>query len=362
MKRVTYYDFDDRSEKKKSTKIPFIAFIISIILTLGAVFASFSPFFWVSEGALSYVGWIIISLAICFSLSDQKGKFVCGVGGCAVMLATLNVKNESVFFIQVIGIMLALACMTNNKWLRIFVLCIPGILIPGLMANPGLSGASDFSLLMQNVQRDNKSQESINFSIQSKNPDIVILTEVTKDWFASLSLLNYPYHSFDNTVEDGGVLILSKKPIIGTQVWRPNSAKRRGAVAALIEVDINKKVLFIGVHPQSPLSNELRDDRNTYLKGIAEWAGKFKDIPIVIAGDFNASPFSSIWKTFEARIKLHGHTPWWNGTFPSFLNIFGMSIDHLIANKNIELTRNDIFKNTSDHRGIFASGRVIQNK
>jgi endonuclease/exonuclease/phosphatase (EEP) superfamily protein YafD len=83
-------------------------------------------------------------------------------------------------------------------------------------------------------------------------------------------------------------------------------------------------VQITSTHPPSPGDPGLRADRDRQLADIS--AGIDLDRPYIVAGDFNATPWSAAYETVPGA---RAGDPRFEGTFPAFLGALGLPIDHI---------------------------------
>ena len=147
--------------------------------------------------------------------------------------------------------------------------------------------------------------------IMAQTPDIVALQEVdnkadrTKniDQAAELARLTGMHAVFGKTISiaggDYGIAVLSKYPIAEhkiTQLPRRENHEDRGALQVKLDLDNGKTLLFVCTH-FCHLSEERRVKQAEKINEL------FADLdgPVVVAGDFNATPESETIKTLQAK-------------------------------------------------------------
>lgn len=144
-------------------------------------------------------------------------------------------------------------------------------------------------------------------AIKKENPDLVALQEIdvntgrsgrfnqAEELAKRLSMKYFFAKAIDHDGGDYGVAILSKYPLSETQIFRlPTEASTKGEprVLATAKVKLNngKEIRFGSTHldaQKEPTNRELQ------IKEITRLAGNEK-MPFIIAGDFNATPESSV--------------------------------------------------------------------
>lgn len=188
---------------------------------------------------------------------------------------------------------------------------------------------------------------------RSRPADIIVFIEVTKPWMAGLrELINdYPYTAH---VADAGIAVWSRLPLEPTREVGAETGKifglRTGVLAGGQRIDI------LAVHCTWPIRPALASHRAQQLAAIARYA-KNTGKPLLVLGDFNASPLST---TFAEMLKLGGlHSAatghGWRPTWPQFLPPMGIPIDHVLANKQLGFASFATHALPgSDHRAVVA--------
>lgn len=228
--------------------------------------------------------------------------------------------------------------------------------------------ARKLRLMTYNVNYGNRDVPTTLDAIAEEDADIVLLQEVTAEWQRALAARfekQYPVQVFRiHTRAAGGLAVLSKVPIKAEEVlpcpergWFP--AERLvletgfGALQILnvhLRPAIDGGSWFKGFLTTPPLR---RREIETYWKKLA------RDLPTVIAGDFNEDPTGSaiafLSRQGLARVPTEGPTTWHyehvaNGKSHDVLR---MDIDHVMVDRSL-VGRNGrvLDAGTSDHRPV----------
>ncbi len=204
-----------------------------------------------------------------------------------------------------------------NKSYLSFVFAI--IFSSSLLANPILTKKKILKVMTYNIHHcnppaagDEIDVEAIAKVIKSQNPDLVALQEVDvntirsgkgKNQAEQLAKLTGMYYFFSKAIDyeggEYGVAVLSKFPIKKTfQIPLPilpdQKEELRTVAAVTIAISKNKDIVFASTHLGLKEPNRLFQSEK-----IIE---KFKemDMPVIIAGDFNAVPESPVIKKLDA--------------------------------------------------------------
>lgn len=106
---------------------------------------------------------------------------------------------------------------------------------------------------------------------------------------------------------------------------------------------IHQKVelIFLGIHPAAPLNRVAAASRNESFEAIATFIEEADEL-VILAGDFNATPWSSAFRRLQKRTGLansqqgFGIQATWPSYPGSFLNgIFRIPIDHCLHSPEI---------------------------
>ena len=206
--------------------------------------------------------------------------------------------------------------------------------LPLYFGKPPVATEQPVRVMQMNLNAANGNAEQVLKAIQSANPDLLLLEEVTPKWAAKLSVLAYPYHVAD--VREGcfGILFLSKVPLS-----RTNVVFIGGAGVPTITADVHLpqgEISLIGTHPLPPISSEYSNHRNAQLTELSSLVRKQKN-PVLLIGDLNASPWSYSFRRLlkdsglKNSMKHFGFQPSW----PSQNRLLRIPIDHMLHSPEI---------------------------
>src|SRR5262249_27120778 len=168
-------------------------------------------------------------------------------------------------------------------------------------------------------------------------PDILCLSEITEKWLKDFdqALPDYKY-KFDEGVP-GGAALYSSLPIEKT-FPREGPKFRRYGTRGVLSLE-GKKILIVSEHTPAPFTEKRWKARNEEFARLAGEAKEEKEI-MVIAGDFNSSPWSWYFQKLieDGNLKDsengHGLQPSWNALsrIPPMV-----PIDHCLTTGGIEV-------------------------
>jgi endonuclease/exonuclease/phosphatase (EEP) superfamily protein YafD len=173
-----------------------------------------------------------------------------------------------------------------------------------------------------NVHASNERYDEVVSFVREEDADVVLLMEINRGWSDQLGVLKEMYPHQVGRVRSGafGVVLMSKIPFKEAHVRYIGEA-RVPSVEAVIGWD-GGQLRILGTHPVPPRNGESSAFRNDQLTLLKEYVRGFEGETLVVAGDFNVSPFSSYYGRFLEGIGLRdsslgfGLSPTWNRRVP----------------------------------------------
>ncbi|MCQ0987184.1 endonuclease/exonuclease/phosphatase family protein [Jiella marina] len=209
------------------------------------------------------------------------------------------------------------------------------------------------SLLQMNLRFDADPEPALAL-IDRLDPDILTLQEVDVPWVKALSALeaDYPHRALCGAEEAGvsGVAIFSRLPFAeAPALCRPYE----GFVARRIMAGPRRPVTIVSEHLEWPWPF---GQHRQFVRLRADLARL--PAPIVVAGDFNATPWSATVERYADATKTRpvtgiGATWLDRRLFRPALAWVGLPIDNVLVSKGIDVARAERQPSTaSDHRPI----------
>lgn len=199
------------------------------------------------------------------------------------------------------------------------------------------TGLKTFKVLQVNTLYLNRNTERLETLIRRENPDIITAVE-TNDAFAAMfkTLADvYPHQDIHPRADARGLAVLSKFPLqdVAVTVFAENTTP-----AQTFAVSIHGQTIrFVSIHPFTPTGN--LEKRDAHMHAVAKAYAAPQDMPLVITGDFNATPWSPAMKIFMSQTGLkdaraeRGTLPTWPTFLPtSYLRI---PIDHILVDPRL---------------------------
>lgn len=211
-----------------------------------------------------------------------------------------------------------------------------------------------------NVWFGSTDYESVSNWIKQMQPDAVVLVEANEQWREAMArqLPDWPHQHLETVSGQTGEMVLSKHS------FRSIQSIGSGAIrAALPVVTINVDgvaVRLAGVHTHWPIGEANAASRDRSLSVIAG-AANSEGPPLIAAGDFNISPFSPSFQAMleKGRLMRSSVGRGWLPTWPHFLPVAGIQIDHILVPDEVTVAGFTVHKGLgSDHHGLVADLRI----
>jgi endonuclease/exonuclease/phosphatase (EEP) superfamily protein YafD len=249
-------------------------------------------------------------------------------------------------------------------WCGVLALCM-AVNVPPLVPylRPAPAGATQpatLTVLGVNVEADNDKHAELLASIAQSNPDVVLVVEFTERWGEHLAALAevYPHQFRRPRFDPFGIALFSRHPFESVEELKlgPTSA-----IDARLRTP-RGTTRVIGVHLLPPISADWAMQRNSQLDALADHAAAAAATePLIVLGDFNISPYSPYFQDWlgQAHLTDAGRGLGPRFTWPSFLPLLGIPIDHCIVSNGLRVAEyRRLAAFGSDHYPVLA--RLIQ--
>jgi endonuclease/exonuclease/phosphatase (EEP) superfamily protein YafD len=163
--------------------------------------------------------------------------------------------------------------------------------------------------------------------VRAQSPDLLFLSEFKSGWADALRELpsEYRYRIRWPRQDNYGVALYSRLPLAEAR-----EIELRSTPAIDVSIAVNGRLVrFLGVHLRSPTSSRRARQRNRQLQDLGQRVARRTE-PMIVAGDFNSTPFSPFFRRWLARTGMRdgGRGLGLSFTWPTFLPILGIPIDH----------------------------------
>lgn len=213
-------------------------------------------------------------------------------------------------------------------------------------------GAPALVVVAANVHVGNRDPAPLVAWLERQPADVVILSELSGPYAEALSLAlgdDYPYRELHPKNSPFGIGMISRRPLRNAVLTDDPDGVR--TLAAEVTAG-DRSARIVAAHPMPPLAPEWHIKRDRLLSTIVQQTG---DTPIVVAGDLNATPWSTALFGAERSglRRATGLAPTWPR---SGRGVVGIPIDHILATSHWR--RGDSGRGPdigSDHYPVFAS-------
>ena len=207
-------------------------------------------------------------------------------------------------------LLLCLALFTRN-WRHIVATALLAAVNAGLLfaALPGAApdaapGSARFLRIATfNLWRENDRMDDVARFLAGADPDVIVLEEVTRrhgDTLFSALGSRYPHH-----VGDAGLVILSKHAIIAEgRIDRAGYPPWISLMVRWVRLEVNGTAFEVaGVHLTRPFYPDLQLEDFATLTAFVQ----SQSVPLVVAGDFNMTPWTRKLARFTQATGLKRH-------------------------------------------------------
>lgn len=225
---------------------------------------------------------------------------------------------------------------------------------------PAAAGQPAMKVVGFNLSFANRDTAAALDFLRRENADVVTVMEVTEQWRLALERLKdlYPHRFYGPVCRcpwdpPHAIGVLSKR------AWREVRVERSpltGRVFAVLTrfASAPADLVVAGVHLANPLYRPASHQKAEAAR-LASVLGRLEG-PVVVAGDFNMTPFSARYGTLLRESGLRRAEGGLNSTWPAPLTPFGLPLDHILVNAAVGLASMRVGPRLgSDHRPVIAT-------
>lgn len=228
----------------------------------------------------------------------------------------------------------------------------------GITAEAAPSHERPFTIYSANINKTNRDFPRLISELKKADADIMLILEVTEENIEPLQqiIMTYPYTYTNVNVgfSEVGAVFMSKYPIVTKESERFNDY---GNAFIFVTLLVNgRKVAIYGTHfPRPRFGNEFKA-RSKQIVSLAQQISK-QTVPVIVAGDLNTSPYSSIFKEFINISGLRDSRSGfgWLPSWPTYVPLMWIPIDHILASPSVYVHKRSTGAYIgSDHYPVFA--------
>ncbi len=255
------------------------------------------------------------------------------------------------------GGMVVVACAAALRMRGYFDTAALATLVHVIWIAPDLCGSSrplptdgtPLRVLALNVHTESSSFAQVRQLIADVRPDVIGLVEVDQRWLDAIApaVAEYVGRLEQPRADNFGVALYARQPLSGS--IEELASPLPSVVASVTVGDARVGILLI--HPPPPISESALDAQVKELDAVAERARQMPG-PVVIMGDFNATPWSRPFRRVLARSGLCDSRAGFGigASFPAASAIVRIPIDHVLASCAIGVRDRHIERDVgSDH-------------
>lgn len=211
-------------------------------------------------------------------------------------------------------------------------------------------------VISMNVHRVNDDATAAVAYLRERRPDVVAVLEVDDDWAVALEGLAdlFPQRVIRPRIDNFGIAVLSRWPLADVEIVAFSDTGFPSIVATVRRPAGDFR--FIATHPYPPFDARCTEQLTTHLDALGARVAA-EPLPCVVAGDFNAAPWSRPFRRLVAASGLvdsglgRGVRPTWHAHLPAPR----IPIDHVLVPAEATVLRRDLGPDIgSDHYPVEA--------
>jgi len=229
------------------------------------------------------------------------------------------------------------------------------MLISSTREAPEPAATEAFEVIQFNVGRNHADPARVADWLRRQAADVVVLLEVGPAWQPTLEKLHdrYPHQASHLLDSPFGLAVLSRIAPDDIAVHSgPTTPHPYGEITLRLP-RTGASLRVIGVHPPPPISRELARVRDAHLLDLATRAAGDRQRTTVVAGDFNTTPWSPLYRDLLAAGLRDGRPavrP--ANTWPALPGaaLWGIAIDHTLVTPGARIVQREVGPDLgSDH-------------
>jgi endonuclease/exonuclease/phosphatase (EEP) superfamily protein YafD len=245
------------------------------------------------------------------------------------------------------AVSLAAAALRQAGWADLALLCTLLNLVtvaPALGGSPpdGPPDGVPVRLFLANVLTSNAHHDAVARAIAEARPDIVALVEVDQGWLDALApaLVEYPGRiERVGGLGNFGIALYVRGRLTGGVELLGSELPTIVATAELATTTPVAPLHVIVTHPLPPMSEAAEHSQRDQFAAVASRAAAFtaRREPVLVVGDFNATPWSRPFVRFLRASGLHDSRIGFGvqASFPADRALLRIPIDHVLVSSEL---------------------------
>jgi endonuclease/exonuclease/phosphatase (EEP) superfamily protein YafD len=228
----------------------------------------------------------------------------------------------------------------------------------GKFAQAAVEKNKTFKVYSANINKFNNDYKKLVGGLMQTDADVLLLLEVTERNIKPLEVLieRYPYRVVNLNIESSGtgIVLMSKFAILHHNITVYSDFGNM-MVAAILEI-MDKKLAFYATHFPRPEFIPDFSDRSIQFISLARQING-QSLPVIVAGDLNATPYSPIFRSFldVSGLKDSREGFGWQPSWPAYFPLLWLPIDHILVSPEIQVHNRSTGPYIgSDHFPVFA--------
>lgn len=219
---------------------------------------------------------------------------------------------------------------------------------------PDRPSTSQLRLVTANVHTENLQAAPLLAWIRAERPDVVVTIEVNQRWLRDLAPLaaTHPYVLQRRAEDNFGIALFSRFPLRKAESLSLSAA---GLPSLHVELAFPGMPLTLAaIHTMPPVGRASMELRDGQLLAMAQWCATAPG-PVILTGDFNATPWSHIYPLALAASGLRDSSQGQGlqSTWPAQLGALGIPLDHAWLSPSLRVVERRVGPDIgSDHRPI----------
>lgn len=251
---------------------------------------------------------------------------------------------------------LAVAAMPVGRWLLAVLGVVGCVWATIAVFDDGACtvepAGSPLRLMTYNLWAGNYETDAVAARVRQFDPDVVVFQEYGQVQLALRSLLADAYpHQIDCADERGcRIALFAKQPWAEAAIAGRAEGMPPVVTARFAGTGDGSGFTVVGTHLARPT-----DGADWQARDLAQLAGHLDGVdgPLIVAGDFNATPWSFALRGFRAATGLCG-APGYRPSWPAWADAVGLPIDQVFVSAGIGVSAEVLAPAGSDHLPIGA--------